>query len=172
MLATQSLYIHTIQQFKRKLTKLTKKLSVGVTWPPYSPLPLVAPARVIVRPPIIFFLMIIIVITVPIFLLRVIVIIPVIGPGRPPAMVATTMVEPMAMVEERLVSHPQKKPQLEKPTEEEEADNCDERKDAGSYVTVGPPLPGEKSLLVESMFSRYLHRQCQVLHVLARVAPN
>ena len=169
MLATQSLYIHTIQQFKRKLTKLTKKLSVGITWPPYSPLPLVAPARVIVRPPIIFFLMIIIVITVPIFLLRVIVIIPVIGPSRPPAMVATTMVEPMAMVEERFVGHPQKKPQLEKPTKEEEADDRDEWKDACSYVTVGPPLPGEKPLLVESMFSRYL---CQVLHVLARVAPN
>ena len=172
MLATQSLYIHTVQQFKRKLTKLTRKLLVGVTWPPYSPLPLVAPARVIVRPPITLFLMIVIVITVPIFLLRVIVIIPVVGPSRPPAMVATTMVEPMAMVEERLVSHPQKKPQLEKPTEEEEADDRNERKNACSYVTVGPPLPGENALLVESMFSRYLHRQCQVLHVLARVAPN
>ena len=168
----QSLYIHTIQKFKRKLTKLTKKLSVGVTWPPYSPLPLVAPARVIVRPPIILFLMIIIVITVPIFLLRVIVIIPVVSPSRPPAMVATTMMEPMAMVEERFVGHPQKKPQLEKPTEEKETHDRNERENAGSYVTVGPPLPGENALLVESMFSRYLHRQCQVLHVLARVAPN
>ena len=168
----QSLYIQTVQKFKRKLTKLTKKLSVGVTWPPYSPLPLVAPARVIVRPPIIFFLMIIIVVTVPIFLLRVIVIIPVVSPSRSPAMVATTMMKPMAMMEERFVGHPQKKPQLEKPTEEEEADDRDERKDAGSYVTVGPPLPGEKSLLVKSRFSRYLRRQCQVLHVLARVALN
>ena len=69
------------------------------------------------------------------------------------------MVEPMAMVEERLVSHPQKKPKLEKPTEEEETDDRNEREDAGSYVTVGPPLPGEKPLLVESMFSRYLRRQ-------------
>ena len=172
MLATQSLYIHTVQQFKRKLTKLTRKLLVGVTWPPYSPLPLVAPARVIVRPPITLFLMIVIVITVPIFLLRIIVIIPVVSPSRPPAMVATTMVEPMAMVEERLVSHPQKKPQLEKPTEEEEADDRNERKNACSYVTVGPPLPGEESLLVDSMFSRYWLWQCQVLHVLARVAPN
>ena len=168
----QSLYIHTIQKFKRKLTKLTKKFSVGVTWPAYSPLPLVAPARVIVRPPIIFFLMIIIVVTVPIFLLRVIVIIPVVSPSRSPAMVATTMMEPMAMVEERFVGHPQKKPQLEKPTKEEEADNRNERKDACSYVTVGPPLPGEKPLLVKNMFSRYFHWQCQVLHVLARVALN
>ena len=116
--------------------------------------------------------MLIIVITVPIFLLRIIVIIPVVRPSWPPAMVATTMVEPMAMVEERLVGDPQKKPQLEKPTEEEEADDRNERKNAGSYVTVGPPLPGEKSLLFKSMFSRYFHWQCQVLHVLARVAPN
>ena len=64
------------------------------------------------------------------------------------------MVEPMAMVEERLVSHPQKKPKLEKPTEEEEADDRNERKNACSYVTVGPPLSGEEALLVESMFSR------------------